>query len=81
MRVCLLKGSMESDMNAIENLHVSWPTILNFSKNGIVLINNEGVILFYNRAAKAIFGEPLDEDVVGRHIAEIKPDVKHIYDL
>lgn len=62
-------------MNAIENLPVSWPTILNFSKNGIVLINNEGVILFYNRAAKAIFGEPLDEDVVGRHIAEIKPDV------
>ena len=62
-------------MNAIENLHVSWPTILNFSKNGIVLINNEGVILFYNRAAKAIFGEPLDEDMAGRHIAEIKPDV------
>ncbi len=61
-------------MNVIENLPESWPTILDSSKNGILLINNKGVILFYNRAAKAIFGDPLDEDVVGKHIAEIKLD-------
>ena len=61
-------------MNVIENLPESWPTILDASRNGILLINNKGVILFYNRAAKAIFGDPFDEDVVGKHIAEIRPD-------
>jgi len=61
-------------MNVIENLPESWPAILDASKNGILLINNKGVILFYNRAAKIIFGDPLDEDVVGRHITDIKPD-------
>jgi PAS domain S-box-containing protein len=61
-------------MNAIENLPESWPTILDASKNGILLINNKGIILFYSKAAKAIFEDSLDEDVVGKHIAEIKPD-------
>ena len=61
-------------MTAMTKLPESWPNILDCSKNGIVLINNTGVILFYNKAAKIIFGEPIDEDVVGRHINKIKPD-------
>ncbi|MCP4671097.1 MAG: PAS domain S-box protein [Desulfobacula sp.] len=61
-------------MTAMKNLPVGWPTILDCSTNGIILISNTGMILFYNRAAKLIFGEPLDEDVAGRHIGEIKPD-------
>ena len=61
-------------MTDIKNLPMSWSTILNHSKNGIILINNTGVILFYNKAARTIFGDPIDEDMVGRHIAEIKPN-------
>jgi len=60
-------------MNTIENLHNIWPTILDSSKNGISLINDKGRILFYNRAAKIIFGDSLAEDVVGKHIAELRP--------
>ncbi|MDA3787826.1 MAG: sigma 54-interacting transcriptional regulator [Desulfobacula sp.] len=62
-------------MNLIKkNLSELWPTILDSSNNGILLIDDQGVIIFYNEAASLIFGHPSAQDVIGKNIAEIRPE-------
>ncbi len=58
-----------------ENLSPFWPTILDSSPDGVLLVSDQGEILFSNTAANVIFSTTITkEDIVGRHIAEIRPD-------
>ncbi|MCX6984237.1 MAG: PAS domain-containing protein, partial [Lentisphaerae bacterium] len=47
--------------------------IADASHNGIVIINRDGVILIYNRAAERMLG-PEDKSPVGLHFSEIRPE-------
>lgn len=40
---------------------------------GIVIINHDGIILVYNRAARRIFGQ-VDLSYIGRHFSEVRPE-------
>lgn len=64
-------------MKAIKkDLSQFWPTIINSSPNGVLVVDDQGEILFYNTTAKVIFGRPIKkEDMVGRNIAEFRPEI------
>lgn len=51
------------------NLHA---LILDASHNGIMVINQEGTILIYNKAARRIFNDK-EIDLVGRNIKDLRP--------
>jgi PAS domain S-box-containing protein len=55
------------------DIPVSWSDILDASHNGIVIINRDGVILLYNKAARIMLGNEA-KSPVGRHFAEIRPE-------
>ena len=55
------------------DIPVSWSDILDASHNGIVIINRDGVILLYNKAARKMLGNEA-KSPVGRHFAEIRPE-------
>ena len=44
------------------------------SHNGIIVVNRDGIILIYNKAAKRIFRDG-EVDFAGRNIKEIRPEV------
>jgi PAS domain S-box-containing protein len=50
-----------------------WSAVLDSSHNGIVVIDYDGVIVFYNRAARRIFGDE-ESTIVGRHFSEIRKE-------
>lgn len=55
------------------DIPASWSDILDASHNGIVIINRDGVILLYNKAARIMLGNEA-KSPVGRHFAEIRPE-------
>ena len=55
------------------DIPVSWSDILDASHNGIVIINRDGVILLYNKAARIMLGNEA-KSPVGRHFGEIRPE-------
>lgn len=69
-------------MNRIQNLPEFWVTVFDSSKNGILVIDAQGVIIFYNKAAKIIFRDSFAENMVGEHISKVRPgawpDLKNI---
>ncbi len=60
-----------------------WQSVLDSSHNGIVVIDKNGTIKLYNRAARRIFGDESAE-IVGRHFSEVRPetwpDLKRVLD-
>lgn len=46
--------------------------ILDASHNGIMILNKEGTIIFYNLAAARIFGEDRDA-IIGQHFSLVRP--------
>jgi PAS domain S-box-containing protein len=52
---------------------LAWDTALDASHNGIVIINRDGVIVAYNKAAMQMLGDE-DNCPVGRHFSEIRPE-------
>jgi PAS domain S-box-containing protein len=65
------------------DLPAIWQSVLDSSHNGIVVIDKNGTIKLYNRAARRIFGDESAE-IVGRHFSEVRPetwpDLKRVLD-
>jgi PAS domain S-box-containing protein len=51
-----------------------WMSILDMFHNGIMILDREGIIAVYNKAARRIFGEKRATHL-GRHINEFRPTV------
>lgn len=55
--------------------------IFNASHNGIMILDREGTIIFYNIAAARIFGEDRAA-IIGQHFSDVRPeawpDLKHV---
>jgi PAS domain S-box-containing protein len=64
----------EKTPSIISPLPPFWAAVLDASYNGIIVIDCEGVIALYNKAARRIFGEG-HTSFVGRHISDIRPGV------
>lgn len=64
----------EKAPSIISPLPPFWAAVLDASYNGIIVIDCEGVIALYNKAARRIFGEG-HTSFVGRHISDIRPGV------
>jgi PAS domain S-box-containing protein len=66
---------------SLDQFTPSWISILDASYSGIVIIDREGIVIVYNRAAKRIFGEGISSPI-GKHFSEVRPetwpDLKHI---
>ncbi len=55
------------------DIPASWSDILDASHNGIVIINRDGVILLYNKAARKMLGNE-EESPVGQHFSQVRPE-------
>ena len=51
-----------------------WAAILDMFHNGVLLVDRNGMIRVYNKAARRIFGEDRQTHI-GRHIQEVRPGV------
>ena len=49
------------------------PAILNASHNGIMIVDCQGTVVFFNDAASRIFGESQGE-IVGQHFSAVRPE-------
>lgn len=58
--------------------------ILNSSHNGIMIVNHDGIVVFYNNAAARIFSED-PEKIIGKHFSIVRPQawpaLKQILDM
>ncbi len=61
-----------TEMNLFD-VPLSWSDIFDASHNGIVIINRDGVILLYNKAARRML-EDGNHSLVGCHFSEIRPE-------
>ena len=50
-----------------------WSSVFDASHNGVVIIDRQGIIVVYNRAARRIFTD-LSASPVGHHFSEIRPN-------
>jgi PAS domain S-box-containing protein len=68
-------------MSVWDHLPEVWSAVLDSSHNGIVVIDRDGIIVFYNRAARRIFSDE-SSVIVGRHFSEIRketwPDLRRV---
>ncbi len=63
---------LDSELSNIQgNFH--WPVVLNSTHNGILVVNAEGIVVLYNKAAHRIFSLE-SPDPVGRHMSEVRPE-------
>ncbi len=73
----------KSNQSPFVRLPSFWSAVLDASYNGIIVVDVDGKILVYNRAARRIFGEG-HKSFVGRPISEIRPgvwpDMKRVMD-
>jgi len=60
-------------MATLSDITEPFASILNASHNGIMILDREGFIVFYNQTAARIFGEDR-EAIVGRHFSEVRPE-------
>ncbi|MCL4442432.1 MAG: sigma 54-interacting transcriptional regulator, partial [Firmicutes bacterium] len=65
-------GIMLKEVQVSNNLTVGLKNILDSSFNGVVMINNRGIIQFFNHTAEKYFGYP-SEHAIGRLIKEVIP--------
>lgn len=68
-------------MLTLDSIHPLCAAILDCSYNGIVIMNENGIVLLYNRAARRVLRVE-QETPVGMHMSEIMPmtwpDLKHV---
>jgi PAS domain S-box-containing protein len=64
----------QHDASRLLPLPSFWAAVLDASYNGIIVIDREGTIALYNKAARRIFGEG-HTAYVGCHISDIRPGV------
>ena len=64
----------QHDASRLLPLPSFWAAVLDASYNGIIVIDREGTIALYNKAARRIFGEG-HAAYVGCHISDIRPGV------
>ncbi|MDA8408544.1 MAG: sigma 54-interacting transcriptional regulator [Deltaproteobacteria bacterium] len=57
----------------LTDITLSWSDILDASHDGIVIINREGIIHVYNKAARRLLDDG-DYSAVGRHFSEVRPE-------
>jgi PAS domain S-box-containing protein len=50
-----------------------WSHIIDAIHNGVVVIDDKGIIIVYNQASRRIFGDG-DRPIIGRHFSEIRPE-------
>jgi len=63
----------DADFAALQEPGHPFSAILNASHNGIMILDANGIVVFYNAAAARIFGETPD-NIVGRHFAGVRPE-------
>lgn len=67
-----------------ENLTGGMASILNSSHNGIMILDHDGTVVFYNNAAARIFSED-PEEIIGKHFSVVRPqaweDLKKILEV
>lgn len=51
-----------------------WSSILDMFHNGILILDRDGIIRVYNKAARRIFGEDRQTEI-GRHIRDVRPGI------
>lgn len=64
---------MEQAISPLRDITEPFASILNASHNGIMILDREGVVVFYNLAAARIFGEDR-EAIIGRHFSAVRPE-------
>lgn len=62
-----------SELNFLKTLSGPMDAIINASHNGIMILDNKGIVVCYNRAASRIFDEN-PKDIIGRHFSDIRPE-------
>jgi len=62
-----------SELNFLKTLSGPMDAIINASHNGIMILDNKGIVVCYNRAASRIFDEN-PNDIIGRHFSDIRPE-------
>ncbi|WP_020678127.1 sigma 54-interacting transcriptional regulator [Geopsychrobacter electrodiphilus] len=63
----------ESELYFLSNLQGPVAAVLNASHNGIMILDREGTVVFYNAAASRIFeGNPVA--IVGQHFSTVRPE-------
>jgi signal transduction histidine kinase len=66
----LLGREIKSQRLELLGKNASLETVVNQLQDGVVLLNREAEVLFFNPACVAVFGEPLEE-ALGREIGEL----------
>ena len=51
----------------------TWTGIFDALHNGIIVVDRDGIVLFFNLAARRIFNET-ERSFIGRHFSEIRPE-------
>ena len=64
---------MDQQIAFLKDITEPFASILNASHNGIMILDREGVVVFYNLAAARIFGEDR-ESIIGRHFSTVRPE-------
>jgi len=64
---------VEDNLRFMMDLSGPMAAIINASHNGIMILDREGVVVFYNTTALRIFNET-PEDIVGQHFSKIRPE-------
>lgn len=68
----LLGREIKSQRLELLGRNASLEAVVNQLQDGVVLLNREGEVLFFNRACEVVIGEPL-ESALGRGIGELLP--------
>ncbi|MDA3902108.1 MAG: sigma 54-interacting transcriptional regulator [Desulfuromusa sp.] len=64
---------VESELRFLVDLQSPMSAIINASHNGIMILDREGIVVFYNTAASRIFDEN-QVAIVGQHFSAVRPE-------
>ena len=63
----------ENNLRFMMDLSGPMAAIINASHNGIMILDREGVVVFYNTTALRIFNET-PEEIIGKHFSRVRPE-------
>jgi PAS domain S-box-containing protein len=66
-------STVDRDLRFFLEAQGAMATILNASHNGIMILDRQGTVVFYNIAASRIFNESPDK-IIGRHFSRVRPE-------
>ena len=64
---------MQRDEEVLERVPQVWRAVFDAAHNGIMIVNRQGRIVVYNRAARRMLGG-VGQRIVGRHFKEVRPE-------